>query len=754
MSTSLVLPTSGPRYAAVKSPRRHAAIGVTLLCTCGVLITFTLINISVRVFDCSPSARTSASILSMPTLTQEERKALKLMRSGGKKSPELTMTFFCAPKPYDGPEGPAQKRALLSWLRMQPTPKVVLLGQHPSFDEVAKSFPGIVSVQPDIDVNLHGFPLFHSMIGRSMVADTNISIFINADILLLRNVHDGLQMIASTFGAWVITGMRWDVKEFPFTFEVAEMSRKGSVATTARLQASRVLGKGGQQVGDAEMEEYAIREGSLHTYGGVDFWAWNNLPGVPLVKNPVPPFVFGAGRYDNWLTHEIVSAGLRDVIDGSDAMTTVHVLHEPEPTAAEEEKPGQGKLYWMQHKPSPWESFVNVYLSQNFGSNFTNQKGTAQHLPWKLMSCHHPLGPELCLLRRKRPGACQCEHSPFVGRSQTDPALVEGTRIWKCGMLSVDKVATIPTEPTAKPVPGLPHTLKELVNQVAEDNVVVLTGCSFASRDLLMNFVCNLRSLGVSRFLIAAFDEEMYRFAFIQGLPVFLQPAPSTSSVTADDCLAGSACHTAQSHLKTHAALAVLELGVSVVWSDVDVLWLSEPVEALTGGAKDTSKAFIIQSTEGDKALPANGVNKLSTSIYFAPATANVLRAFREISASEKLSNLPDQKAFYGLLCGPQGERRKDDNSCEPGDELVVTFLDRSAYPTGLANGVWDSPNVAEECRSRGCLALVNNAVSDTDLKIHRLQLKNSQEFWRYEQSTRMCLHAWHKAGFLEAASG
>ena len=37
-----------------------------------------------------------------------------------------------------------------------------------------------------------------------------------------------------------------------------------------------------------------------------------------------------------------------------------------------------------------------------------------------------------------------------------------------------------------------------------------------------MNFVCNLRRLGVyDQLVIAAFDEDMYRFGFAMGLPVF-----------------------------------------------------------------------------------------------------------------------------------------------------------------------------------------------------------------------------------------
>jgi hypothetical protein len=47
-------------------------------------------------------------------------------------------------------------------------------------------------------------------------------------------------------------------------------------------------------------------------------------------------------------------------------------------------------------------------------------------------------------------------------------------------------------------------------------------GVTHAYRDVLMNFVCNMRRLGIyDHLLIAAFDEETYRFGFRMGLPMF-----------------------------------------------------------------------------------------------------------------------------------------------------------------------------------------------------------------------------------------
>ena len=60
-------------------------------------------------------------------------------------------------------------------------------------------------------------------------------------------------------------------------------------------------------------------------YGGVDLWVWNT--GKPLLQRPMPPFIFGRSRYDNWLTHELAQEGARRVVDATTAMMPVHVRH-------------------------------------------------------------------------------------------------------------------------------------------------------------------------------------------------------------------------------------------------------------------------------------------------------------------------------------------------------------------------------------------------------------------------------------------
>lgn len=298
-----------------------------------------------------------------------------------------SLSIFCAPKPYTGEPNDPQRRALLSWLRLSPSPKIVLLGEDASFYALAKEFPGRIDVEPDIDYNFYGVPLFHSIVARAQAADTELSMIINGDIILLNDVMLALGKVLGNFNQWVLTAARWDVSEdFPFSFdpEVIASSGKSSAAL------------------EKEIRDYTREHGSLHTYGGVDFWMWNNSP-TQLFEGAMPPFSFGRGKYDNWLTHEIVASNLRQMVDASEAITSIHVKHSYAHVADASTGAGlEQKSFWSTRKQTSWELYANINMAQTHGT-YTNQKGTALHVPWRLSSCQEPAGEPCFLLPHDLP---------------------------------------------------------------------------------------------------------------------------------------------------------------------------------------------------------------------------------------------------------------------------------------------------------------------------------------------------------------
>lgn len=131
---------------------------------------------------------------------------------------------------------------------------------------------------------------------------------------------------------------------------------------------------------------------------------------------------------------------------------------------------------------------------------------------------------------------------------------------------------------------------------------------SYAYRDVVMNFVCNLRRLGIyDQLVIAAFDEDMYRYGFRMGLPVFYyevggaakkvkspfvgNPANlhdkftsfqgnDLAGLTARDLEYGSNGFKSVTKLKSQVVLQVLRAGYDAIWTDTDIMWFKNPLPA------------------------------------------------------------------------------------------------------------------------------------------------------------------------------
>ncbi|CAI5531432.1 unnamed protein product [Closterium sp. Naga37s-1] len=655
-----------------------------------------------------------------------------------------SLTIFCAPKPYESVMNPKdrsvdnQRRALLSWLRLTPAPKIVLLGNDTTFHALAREFPTRISVDDAIDTNFYGVPQFHSIVARAQAADTDLSMIINGDIILLNDVMVAIEKIHRSFPHWVMTSARWDVKEdFPYSFEPSMWASSG--------------GGGGRSSAAIEKEiKKLVREtGSLHTYGGVDFWSWNNSP-LPLFAGIMPPFMFGRGKYDNWLTHEMVASGVRQVVDASDAVTAIHVAHSyshvVEGDATKEGKGLLGKSFWSTRKHSSWELFANIHMAQTHGS-YVNQKGTALHVPWKLATCHEPSVFNMCLQKRLRPATCTCEFSNFVENSQSDPKLDATGHKWQCGTVSVDKQEdySIAAVPSPKTSIGLPHTMEQLLPRVVREanglKVVTLVAVTFGYAEMLMSFVCRLRGLGLAdNLVVAALDEDLYRFAFTQGLAVYYeQVSVGLKGIDSKNCAFGSQCFRQFTKLKSRAVLRVLKAGYSVLWTDVDIVWFSDPLPDLMSYGPGT---FPIQSNEPNASLPGTGIRRINSGFYFARSDAQTIEGFEAITAHAATTKLSEQPSFYDILCGVKGENViPGKEECVWKNGLRTIFLDRAIYPNGAVHGFWEAADVMGACRRKGSKILHNNWIAGKDAKKERFVVNS---FWHYDGLRRMCTWDWH----------
>lgn len=613
-------------------------------------------------------------------------------RANEEKEEPLTIEIFSAPKPFIGPDKEDTLRAIRSWQNLNPQPNITLLGYETGYDTVVEEYG--LGIQPDVDKTFLGVPLFNSMFHIANQSNAKVSVIINGDIILLQEFIDTIRTVMRRFEDFLVISARYDLTELPANLTESNPNFYQELGT------------------------YARENGILHTYGGMDLWAWNSH-GSRLFNPVMPHFIFGRGKYDNWLTHETISAGRRAVIDASEAVLSIHISHgynlvqnsnQKEnatnkiirnsisrrhllalPSLSEQQHQ-KSKQFWSENKKTKFELFINIYLSLKVGT-YENQMGTIGFAPWRLASCLESRGN--CFLRRLRPGVCNCEYSPTNAQTQTDEKLKDGSRVIRCGMVSREETSDYeiaimtPSNEENKiqnQTFGMPLTLESLVKRVAVDDTIIVTASNFEYREMLMNWVCNMRRIRVTNFIIAALDEDLYRYSFVRGLPVFMDKMVwhGKNGTLVSDVAYGSSEFKALTKMKSRVVIEVLKLGYDTVWTDTDIIWFRNPIEHLQLQGVDLA----IQSNALDGEA-ANYRRRLNSGFYLAKANERMISMFKEVIAYASRSKMPEQRCFYDVICGENGERRKENDSCVYG-ETSTKLLDRTLYPNGLTQGIWD----------------------------------------------------------------
>lgn len=250
----------------------------------------------------------------------------------------LKWCIFVTPEGFVDQAAARQRRAIVSWLRLVPRPRVVLVGAGVGYDAIASEYG--LEINSGLDMNLVQMPLAGSLIDVAMqsVPDAEVSVIVNSDVMLTQSFVHGLVKVNNQFDAWFLTGARTDLNSLPSKFEPTN-----------------------PKFSDAEFCEYAANIGVLHTAGGNDYFAWNNkkLPSgqpVPLTSGKIPPFIRGKSKFDNWIVHEAIEGRHRDVVDGSDGVMVVHINHNYQTADKKQTVKGSsvkaGSTFWQSAKDS------------------------------------------------------------------------------------------------------------------------------------------------------------------------------------------------------------------------------------------------------------------------------------------------------------------------------------------------------------------------------------------------------------------
>jgi hypothetical protein len=652
-------------------------------------------------------------------------------------SQELTVTLFSAPPAFTGSESDLNRQALLSWLHLSPRPQVVLLGNHSSLHQVAAEFPGLVTVEPNIDYSFTGLPMFHSMVARANAVTTNVTVLVPPTVMLLQDFMPGLRKLAATFPSeWAMVAQRLEISDLPFRF----VHKGGGIVF---LEHSVT----GESMIDREMASFVRTSGKLSLLEGVNVWAWTVASDEPLFAAPMPSFTYGAGYHDQWMARALAQAGSRIVVDATDALVGFHVRGQQNQAAPEDAAStaavaanvaAKTSKQTQTHTPTPttlfwnvsgmeWHNIANLYLYRIHRDIVAEEKALLGGAGWKLIGCPEPSMIKLCISEtHSAANPCRCRNvfsRPVSGSRYAETFLEKEARL-RLEVIDVPALGTSSIEYF--------HSLAQLLSQVADNAMkdVVLVGVTFADKEMLWSFMCRARALGVTNVLVAAFDQAVYKAALVRGLPVFYAGAPA-ASLTED-------VQVETTKLKVQVVVQVLQQGFNVLWSDVDVVWFQNPLPRVAAYKTGT---LVVASNEPNMHLPGNGGGRVNAGFFYAQANRATMHTFQDLVRYAGGSQ-PEQVLFSQVLCGRGAQRRAGATECTAPNGLRTSFLDRRTFANGLVHGYWEHPNVTQVATSNGVYVLHNNWIHETDNKVRRQKAKR---VWFYNDAARMCVHPWQQ---------
>ncbi|KAL9390269.1 hypothetical protein Peur_018874 [Populus x canadensis] len=125
-----------------------------------------------------------------------------------------TITIFSAPTA----PGSNQSLAIRSWLALPPQITVVLFTQHPSF---ASAFGSRVLVDSTTDFTFLGTPFFHSMLEKSRLYTTGITVFVDPRTVRVSDLISTLNYAYELDRNWLLVASLRNVAYFPFHLDDA-----------------------------------------------------------------------------------------------------------------------------------------------------------------------------------------------------------------------------------------------------------------------------------------------------------------------------------------------------------------------------------------------------------------------------------------------------------------------------------------------------------------------------------------------------
>ncbi|KAK1575767.1 hypothetical protein Q3G72_008141 [Acer saccharum] len=396
------------------------------------------------------------------------------------------------------------------------------------------------------------------MLARAQAFTSDISVLIDPETILLPDFISTLNYAYKVDHDWLLVASSRNVSNLPFY-----LSDDGKYWQR----------KDGKRISTREFQEILDQSPHWNLCEGRLLMAWNSVA-LPLYTGVLPPFLYGKGVHDPLVISEALSNEFRFVFDASWTISSFSLV-DPKHWS---DLSGRGTI-GSDGRERSWEYVGNSRLGSLYGSSFYHGINYATLV--KLLNCDgryiffNITAKAVSTVLDKRLSSWKEKTSHFWTLKKTmaciDVARSLNSRL-NCS-LTDQLLSSAPLD--------FPFSLESLLSVIADKNkTIVLAVAGYSYRDMLMSWVCRLRRLRVTNFVVCALDQETYQFSIFQGLPVFSDPSkPSNTSF--DDCDFGTKCFQRVSKVKSRMVLQILKLGYNVLLSDVDVYWFKNPLPLL-----------------------------------------------------------------------------------------------------------------------------------------------------------------------------
>jgi len=160
------------------------------------------------------------------------------------------------------------------------------------------------------------------------------------------------------------------------------------------------------------------------------------------------------------------------------------------------------------------------------------------------------------------------------GKDQAEKKLLALSKQEKAGPFGT--VKALRTNPNVAPDEFLNPRLANLLEKIAVKREIIVTLANSNVKEMLEVWFTNIKRVGIPNYLVVALDDEIAKFCELNKVP-FYQRDPDNDIDTVGKIPNGAAV----SGLKFRILREFLQLGYSVLLSDIDIVYLQNPFDHL-----------------------------------------------------------------------------------------------------------------------------------------------------------------------------